>query len=198
MNSIQYFVLANQMDKALVYLSDFSKVLRSSLVNATFRMVHMDQEIDFLNSYLRLEQMRFPDKFDYIIQGFDKEDVRSLLMPPMLVQPFAENAIRHGFMNLESKGHLSIEFEKAGKDLLKCSITDNGIGREKARKAEQLQLQNDRQHSGMITESRIRLFNPSDLPAKYQLIYTDLSENGKPCGLRVELYLPMEMIGDHN
>ena len=192
MNNIQYFVLANQMKKALVYLSDFSKVLRASLVNATLRMVPIDQETDFLNSYLRLEQMRFPDRFEYVIRSVDKEKDGYLLMPPMLVQPFVENAIRHGFMLLESKGQLSIVFEKTRKDLLKCTITDNGIGREKANKIEQLPLKNDRQHSGMITESRIRLFNSPDTPEKYKIIYTDLSENGRPCGLQVELYLPME------
>ena len=192
MNSIQYYVLSNKMDEALVYLSDFSKVLRELLVNATLHMVPLKQEIDFLNSYLRLEQMRFPDKFDYEVRFIEGERTDAILMPPMLVQPFAENAIRHGFMNLEKKGHLSIIFEETSKNLLKCTITDNGIGRDKATIQKGSLPENDRPHSATITETRIRLFNTSDSPAIFKIVYTDLTENDKPCGLKVELYLPME------
>ena len=67
-NGIQYFVLANKMDQVLAYLADFSKVIRESLANANRRMVTLNQEIEFLKSYLHLEQMRFPDKFDFSIQ----------------------------------------------------------------------------------------------------------------------------------
>jgi sensor histidine kinase YesM len=195
MNGIQYFVLANKMDEVLAYLSDFSKVVSQSLGSATLRMVSLEQEVDFLKSYLRLEQMRFPDKFDYDIKCCEGDDASVIFLPPMLIQPFAENAIRHGFVNLRRKGHISIEFEKKEKDLLKCSITDNGIGREKARLKTDTTQKNDRTHSGTITETRIRLFNSTDVPCRYKIVYTDLTDNGKPQGLMVELYLPMETGG---
>lgn len=191
-NGIQYYVLANKMDEVLVYLSYFSKVLRESLANATLRVVPLEQEIDFLHSYLKLEQMRFPDKFAYDIRCFDSGEYGNVLIPPMLVQPFAENAIRHGFMHLKKKGSMTIVFEKAGIDLIKCSITDNGIGRDKARLKETSIKNDDRPHSGVITETRIRLFNRLDSPDKYKIVYTDLTKNGMPCGLKVEIYLPME------
>jgi hypothetical protein len=192
-NGIQYYVLANKLDEVLAYLSDFSKVVRGSLTNATLHRIPLEEEINFLHSYLRLEQMRFPEKFDYSIRCFDSNDVGAAFLPPMLLQPFVENAIRHGFMNLKKKGKLSIVFEKAAKDVLKCTITDNGIGREKARLQNGEAKDNDRQHSGMITETRIRLFNSNGTSDQYKIVYTDLSKNGKPCGLQVELYVPMEM-----
>jgi len=192
MSSIQYYVLTNKMDEALAYLSDFSKVLRESLVNATQRMVPLENEIDFLHSYLRLEQMRFPDKFDYVIHCYRTEDFGIIRLPPMLIQPFAENVIRHGFLQLERKGNLSIIFEEAGNDLLKCTITDDGIGRKNALVKEDSPESKDRPHSTEIIETRIGLFNPSDSPTKYKIVYSDLSENGNPCGLKVELYLPIE------
>ena len=195
MNGIQYFVLANKMDEVLAYLSDFSKVVSQSLESATLRMIPLEQEIDFLKSYLRLEQMRFPDKFDYDIRCCDGDDASLTFLPPMLIQPFAENAIRHGFVNLRRKGHISIEFEKKEKDLLKCTITDNGIGREKARLKNDATQKSDRPHSGTITETRIRLFNTPDSSNRYKIVYTDLLENGKSRGLKVELYLPMETGG---
>ncbi|MDP3642008.1 MAG: histidine kinase [Bacteroidota bacterium] len=192
-NGIQYYVLANKTDEVLVYLSYFSKVVRESLANATLRLIPLEQEIDFLHSYLKQEQMRFPDKFDYDIRSFKGEEIGFVQLPPMLVQPFAENAIRHGFMNLKKKGRLSLFFEKAGEDVLKCTIADNGIGRNKARLQKGQPQDDDRPHSGTITETRIRLFNTTSSPDKYKIVYTDLSKNGKPCGLQVELYLPMEI-----
>jgi len=190
-NGIQYYVLANKMDEVLAYLSDFSKVVRESLGNATQKMISLEQEIDFLNSYLRLEKMRFPDKFDYDIRCIEMEEDGIVQLPPMLVQPCVENAIRHGFGPLMRKGHLSIVFEKGGEDLLKCTITDNGIGRDKARNYRGALPTDDRPHSTGITGTRLRLFNSPGLPSRYKIVYTDLSENGNPSGLMVELYLPM-------
>jgi len=192
MNSIQYYVLSNKLGEALVYLSDFSKVLRQLLLKATKHLVPLKQEIDFLNSYLRLEQMRFPDKFDYEVRCVDEEQPDAILMPPMLVQPFAENAIRHGFMNLEKKGHLSIVFEKKKHHILKCTITDNGIGRDKAGSQKGALADDDRPHSASITETRIKLFNASDSPPAFKIVYTDLFDDHQPCGLRVEMFIPME------
>ena len=192
-NGIQYYVLANKMDEVLTYLSDFSKVVRESLENATLRAISLEQEIEFLNSYLRLEKMRFPDKFDYTIDCIDMENDGLILIPPMLVQPYAENAIRHGFGLLIRKGQLSVVFEKLGADLLKCTISDNGVGRALAKVRGGTSPINDRPHSTRITESRIQLFNSPGSSAKYKIVYTDLSENGNPSGLMVELYLPLEM-----
>ena len=192
-NGIQYYVLANKMDEVLAYLSDFSKVVRESLENATLRSISLEQEIEFLNSFLRLEKMRFPDKFEYSIHCIDMENDGHILIPPMLVQPYAENAIRHGFGLLLRKGHLSVVFEKLDSELLKCTITDNGIGRVQAKIRGETSPINDRPHSTQITESRIQLFNLPGSPVKYKIVYTDLSENHIPSGLMVELYLPLEV-----
>ena len=190
-NGIQYYELANKMDDVLTYLADFSKVVRESLGNATQKMISLEQETGFLNSYLRLEKMRFPDMFDYEIRSVDMEELGMVMLPPMLVQPYAENAIRHGFGPMIPKGHLSIVFEKAGEDMLKCTITDNGIGREKARNNEGISFTDDRPHSTGITSTRLRHFNISKSPSKFKIVYTDLSENGQASGLMVELFLPM-------
>ncbi len=190
-NGIQYFVLANKMDTVLSLLSDFSKVVRESLRNATQRMIPLEQEIDFLHSYLRLEQMRFPDKFVYTIQCSNGEDSGNVQIPPMVVQPYVENSIRHGFMHLKSTGHLSIVFEIEREEILLVTISDNGIGREKAGIQNGPNPKNDRPHSTKITEARIRLFNSTEAPEMYKVIYTDLSENDLSSGFKVELFLPI-------
>jgi ligand-binding sensor domain-containing protein len=192
-NGIQYYVLANKMDEVLAYLSDFSKVVRESLENATQRVVPLDQEIVFLHSYLRLELMRFPDKFDYGINFRDGIQNSLIMIPPMLIQPFVENAIRHGFMQLDKKGSLSVLFEKAGIDVLKCTITDNGIGRSRSQLSSRNDEEKERLHSARITETRLRLFNPPGETEKYRIVFTDLEEAGHPAGLKVELHIPMEI-----
>jgi hypothetical protein len=188
---IQYYVLANKTDEVLSYLSDFSKVVRASLANASLSMIPLSEEIDFLHSYIRMELMRFPEKFDYSINLLDDDDFSIIRIPPMLVQPFIENAIRHGFANLVTKGQLSVVFEETGPESLKCTITDNGTGRDKKNKKEDYLIRDDRPHSTFITDSRIRLFNKPEVPDRYRIVYTDLTENGKPCGLKVEIYLPV-------
>ena len=154
-------------------------------------MAPLEQEIEFLTSYLRLEQMRFSNEFDFEIKTRNIKSASSTLLPPMIVQPFAENAIKHGFMNLKTKGFLSIVFEGVDKDVIKCTITDNGIGREKSQKTNNSVTKDDRLHSGRITEDRIQLFNSLNEPDKYKVVYTELKNNNEVCGLKVELYLPM-------
>ncbi len=191
-NGIQSFILGNKTEEVLNYISDFSRIVRFSLENASSGKVSLEHKIAFLNSYLRLEQMRFSDKFEFEINTLKIGNPASIHVPPMLVQPFVENAIRHGFMKLKRKGRLLIEFELTGTDILKCTITDNGVGREKARNSNLLNDSGNRLHSLQITGTRLNLYNTPDAPGKYHIDYTDLVKNGKPAGLKVEIYMPAD------
>lgn len=189
-SGIQYCILDNKLDEVMNYLSDFSKVLRISLENASHNFIPLEKEIDFLHSYLRLEQMRFQDKFDFeILQNISGKG--AVFIPPMMVQPFAENAIKHGFGNLNRKGKLTIEFDTIEGDILKCTITDNGKGRSDAPRNQPHNMNDDRIHSSRTTNMRIQLFNQ---PENFKIRYTDLFENGTLCGLKVELFLPLGKI----
>lgn len=193
-NSIQYFVLSNKTDEVLSYLSDFSKIVRASLDNVTKKMVSLDQEIDFLKSYLRIEKMRFPKRFDFSVKIMGDMDTLSIMIPPFLIQPFAENAVRHGFLYKRSPGQLSITIEMLERDVIRCSIIDDGVGRIKAREIEGLSEDSGRLHSSEITETRIRLFNPPGQRAKYKVVYTDLfNAAGEMSGLKVEIYIPVDI-----
>jgi len=187
-SGIQYHVLANKMDEVLKYLSDFSKVVRVSFENVSLSMIPLDHEIDFLNSYLRLEQMRFEDKFEYNIQNLTEGKKGAILLPPMMVQPFAENSIKHGFNNLTRKGNLSIVFEAIEIDVLKCTIIDNGIGRQKPMTQKGM---NDKPHGTVITETRLGLYNQPSSPEKYKIVNTDFVKKENMSGLKVEIYLPI-------
>ena len=188
-SGIQYCILDNKLDEVMDYLSDFSKVVRISLENASHNFIPLEKEIDFLYSYLRLEQMRFQDKFDFEILHQNVTNKGLVFIPPMMVQPFAENAIKHGFSTIKRKGILSIEFETIDGNILRCTITDNGNGRSDAPVNKPKKTQDDRIHSSSITDMRIQLFNQ---PENFKIKYTDLFENDVLCGLKVELFLPFK------
>jgi len=192
LSGIQHSILEQNTEEAMGYISDFSKVMRISLENASSTFILLSREIEFLNSYLRLEQMRFPGLFDFQIGNLTEPSANTISIPSMVIQPFAENSIRHGFRNLKRKGLLTIGFEMIESEVIKCTITDNGNGRVFNPSRSTQQPQSDRVHSTAITAMRIQLFNQPGEYEKYKVIYTDLSDTDGPCGLRVELILPVK------
>ncbi len=125
--SLQSFAI-NETDNISIAenLSKFSYIMRETLENSYREYVTIHQEIDFLTEYLKLQEMRFPDKFDYQIQNLI-ESADDVLIPSMIIQPFIENSIEHGFGNIEYKGQLSIIFKKHNNDTI-IEIIDNGRG----------------------------------------------------------------------
>ncbi len=116
-------------DKAIAntYLLKFSRLLRITLLNSTQDYVAIENEIEALTKYLDLQQLRFPDKFEYKImtQNIDKDSM--LYIPPMLIQPFVENCIEHAFKNIDYKGNIEVSLQLK-KNFVFCKVEDNGIG----------------------------------------------------------------------
>jgi len=129
LNSIQNFVFKNDVKKANYYLSRFSKLMRDGLQFARLKYISLEEEIIFLNTYLELEKMRFPDKFTYNVKVEDDIPTNRYYIPPLLFQPILENAVKHAFKNIDYEGLLKINFEeKIPGEVLKITITDNGEG----------------------------------------------------------------------
>jgi len=123
--TIQDLILENK-EKANKYLIKFSRLLRLNLENSMQDFTVVEKEIEVLSKYLDLQQLRMPNKFDYEITTNDLE-TDLLAIPPMLIQPFVENAIKHGFKNIDYKGKININLTEKGK-YIHCEISDNGIG----------------------------------------------------------------------
>ena len=156
-------------------------------------MVPLQEEIDFLRSYLRIESMRFPEKFDFTVEVKDGLDSLGIMIPPYLIQPFTENTVKHGFTNKQGTGHLTIIFEEFDSETLKCTVADDGIGRANGTEIKGATAEPVRLHCNLINETRIRLFNTRKKPDRYKVVYTDLIDNeGNSAGLKVEVYLPIE------
>ena len=132
LNSIKGFIYDKDFKQADIYLDRFSALLRSTLDNSTSSIISLQDEISYLDNYLQLEKLRFEDRFEYSIAVEPAIDSKNIFVPAMLLQPYVENAIRHGIGHLENKkGAITISIKKEPKNLL-CEIEDNGVGREKA------------------------------------------------------------------
>lgn len=128
LNSIQSYILDEEEDKALEYLSDFSMVLRNNINNANKNLISLSDELAYLKLYLKLEQMRFEEKFNFQIKIDKNINPLKVQIPPMLIQPFLEHSIRYGLSKLDKVGNLEIRFSMEVDGYLKCQITDNGKG----------------------------------------------------------------------
>ena len=191
-NSIQNYILDNDVDKALSYLSDFSKIIRQTLENASKEFITLDEEIEYIKRYLSLEQMRFDKQFSQEIKIDPEIDLESTLIPPMILQPYIENAIKHGLRHKKVKGQLMIEFLIITDNVLLCTIEDNGIGRTASEIINKI-IQKDHNGAGMaITKNRIQKLKEVYKSELYNIEIIDLIEpNQSSMGTRVEIYLPL-------
>jgi two-component sensor histidine kinase len=158
LNSINSFIVSNKGDEASNYLADFSSLIRLILDNSKNDKIALSQEIDTLKYYLKLESMRFKDKFTFELVYNDDLPVSIIRVPPMIIQPYIENAIWHGLMNLENKeGNVLITFDLNNEDDLIVIIEDNGIGRVASKQLKSSSLHKNKSYGMLITEERLQL-----------------------------------------
>lgn len=194
LNSIQSYILEEKKEYALDYLSDFSNVLRKKIGNANKDFISLSDEISYLQLYLKLEQMRFPNKFSYKINVNAIINPYKYMLPPMLIQPFLENAIKYGLAGMETKGNLDVSFELEHDGYLKCIITDSGVGRKKAKKMHEDSSIKIHHKTLTITKDRIKLLNKvRNNGSMYGYSVEDLvNGDGLPNGTRVEIGFPIQ------
>ncbi|MBK8338783.1 MAG: tetratricopeptide repeat protein [Flavobacteriales bacterium] len=128
LNSIGAYVQRNDADNAISYLTKFARVMRSVLENSRHSQVPLQDDLDTLRGYMELERKRMQEKFDFTITVDPDIDPETILVPPLVVQPFVENAIWHGMAGKEGNGHITLKVSKHGEQL-RWTIEDNGAGR---------------------------------------------------------------------
>ncbi len=186
LNSIQSFVIKNDTDNAIRYLSKFSQLMRRTLSNSRESMISLQDEIQALTLYLEIEKLRFDEKFEYKIVLDPAIDDSFIEIPPMILQPYVENAIIHGLMHSPQKGHLNINISLK-EDTIICSIEDDGIGREKAAEIKKASGIERKSRGMMITRERLEILNQYSND-HYTVNVVDLIDaNGKAAGTRVEV-----------
>jgi ligand-binding sensor domain-containing protein len=186
LNSIQSFVLKNDTDNAIRYLSKFSQLMRRTLANSRESMITVKDEIQALALYLEIEKLRFDEKFDFNIEIEPEIDDSFIEIPPMILQPYVENAIIHGLMHSPRKGHLRIHISLR-EDTIVCSIEDDGIGRKKAAEIKKASGIERKSQGMLITKERLDMLNQYSKD-QYTVEVLDLMDaDGKPAGTRVEV-----------
>ena len=185
LNSIKGFIYERDFKQADKYLDKFSQLLRSTLDNSSSSIISLQDEISYLDNYLQLEKLRFDDRFEYFINVDNDIDTREALVPAMLLQPYVENAIRHGIGHLENKkGIITISIRKDQKQLV-CEMEDNGVGREKAF-ALRNELHTEYQSRGMqISKRRAELYGIE------QEIIDKKDDRGNATGTIIILRIPI-------
>lgn len=159
LNSVNSFIASHDERAANRYLSEFSQLMRSVLENSEEDFISLEKEIELLELYVKLEHFRFKDKFDYVIDVSEELKLEEFVIPPMLLQPYVENAVWHGLRYKEEKGLLEIKFDQQNSETVKITITDNGIGRKKS-KALKTENQKKQKSKGMGNiQKRISILN---------------------------------------
>ncbi len=191
LTSIQNFIVNQDDIKASIYLSRFSELVRSILHNSQVERITLEQEISTIENYLELQKVRFSDRFDFQVEIDKKIDVENTYLPPMLGQPFIENAIEHGIRHLETKGHIQVRFLSRDGQLLYI-VEDNGVGRKRAQEILRAQNKEHKSMATAITAERIRVLNRKR-KSKISLDIDDLFyPNGLPSGTRVTFTVSLQ------
>jgi ligand-binding sensor domain-containing protein len=191
LNSIQQFVLQQDSETAHIYLTNFSSLMRKILENSKHDRIGLNEEIESILLYLQLEELRFTEHFSYSIDIEKKLNSSTIKVPPMLIQPYLENAIWHGLMPKKSGGELKIQFRLSDQNTLEVCITDNGIGRVKA--AEISSKRRFHKSTGMKNiEERLALMNSLN-KTNMKVEVTDLYNNNKEAiGTEVKLFIHID------
>lgn len=185
LSSINKYIIKNETDAASDYLTRFSRLIRMVLINSQKRMITLEDELDMLRLYLDMERLRFSNAFDYTILFVNTIEPASIFIPPLLLQPFCENAIWHGLMHKEGHGKLDIALS-IHNDMLYCTITDNGIGREKAAELKSKSTERQKSLGLKITNNRLALLNQLNREDSYYEMNDIIDGNGKTGGTQVD------------
>jgi LytS/YehU family sensor histidine kinase len=191
LNAINRFILGHETEAASDYLTKFSRLMRMTMNHSRHALITLAEELEVLQLYLDMERLRFKNAFDYRIIAEGDLETGELYIPPLLLQPFVENAIWHGLMQKQERGELSITLRMS--DMLTCIIQDNGIGR---KKAGQLKSKSAEKHKSMglqITAERLALMTGKD-GSGHSFTIEDLYDGeGRPAGTRVILTIRVSL-----
>lgn len=205
MNSIQKYILKNEKAQALTFLQKFSELMRSVLDNSAKPEIALDEEVSMLDKYIYLEQQRLDNRFDYRIDVSAGLQADFFVVPAMIIQPYVENAIWHGLMNLPDKengnagmpaglnrrGLLELRFDKQD-SFIRCVVTDNGVGRKLAARLESQKSPGRKSYGMQLSQKRLELLRKENAHVP-EIIIDDLEDSNKlPLGTRVTLFIEQE------
>ena len=186
-NSIKVFLIENKKQEAIYYLNKFSKLIRHILGSTQIESISLAEEINILELYVSIENIRLEDKIELVISNPQKINLTTIMLPAMLLQPFIENAILHGLILKDQKKRIELLF-LARENTISLKIRDNGVGREKSRKRRAEKTYQNESMGLKINMKRLAYFNRK-YGVNYSFQLRDLqNKNGEAAGTEVELF----------
>lgn len=189
LNTIQYFIFTNDRQNASMYLSKFSKLTRMILEMSDKEHVLLQEEINALRLYLDIEKVRFDGDFEFSIEVDSSTDIDLIRIPSMIIQPYVENAIKHGLLHKKGEKKLALSIRRNEGDL-EIIIDDNGIGREMANELNNRKNEHHRPFATSANQKRLELLNKGR-NAAVGVTYIDKSKDGRPEGTTVVITIPI-------
>lgn len=190
LNSIQDYIISNNKELASDYLGLFADLMRKYLHFSNEEEITLEEEIETLDMYLQLEKVRFEETLSYTIIADKSLDLSTVNIPVMLIQPFAENAVKHGLLHKKGSQTLDILFEQEGQNLV-ISIKDNGIGRKQATQINKMRKKKHKSFATSAQQKRIDLINQNS-DYNISIVYTDLEElDSSSTGTMVIIKIPL-------
>lgn len=187
LNSIQKYIWESRQEDAAEYLTKFARLMRSILENSEQKLVSLQKELSLLKLYVELEHRRSNQGFDYTITVDPTIEITNTMVPPLLLQPFIENAIWHGLNPKDSQGELSIEVSRISNKLV-CIIDDNGVGRRASR---QLREAKHKSMGITISNQRVELLKKQTYSEADVKVVDKEAEDGSAAGTKVMITLPL-------
>lgn len=194
LGAISGFIVQNGADSALKYLAKFSKLMRLTLEYSKESLIPIDKEIESLQNYLELEQLRFNHIFDFSITK-DPSIEDDMALPPLLIQPFVENAIIHGIVPKLAKGTISINFSIDNNNLV-CTVADDGIGMAKSKRLKENSVTVHKSMALEITRKRLEVIEAYTSKKANVVIESIDNESAIAVGTKITLYLPVQYLSD--
>ncbi len=193
--AIQGNIYKQDKEKSVTYLSKFAKLMRFILESSRKKHITLNKEIASLVNYLDLQKLLLEEKLTYIVDLDPQLNKDEILLPPMLIQPFVENAIKHGVELKKDNGNILLSFKQSSNNILEVCIQDDGLGREAVAKIYENRKRNHLSFSTNITNERIDIINTENGLSISQKI-EDVVINNEIKGTKVTLLVPIKTLFD--
>jgi len=189
-NSIQYYILNKNPQIAYTYLAKFSNLMRRILQNSRINYISLEEELESLNLYMELENIRMEGELKYSVEVDPGLSTKNTFIPSMILQPYVENAILHGLLSKQGDKEIQIRVKKEITHLY-CEIEDNGIGREKAIELNNQRTKKHESTAMKATKERLEILNHNS-DSKLSIHIIDKKDSkGNALGTKVQVFIPI-------
>ncbi|WP_047246726.1 tetratricopeptide repeat protein [Maribacter thermophilus] len=190
LNSIKLYIINNEKKNAVHYLNKFSKLVRKILEASSQREISLAEELETVELYMNIENIRFSNEINFKVNIHDDIDVHVVKIPSLILQPFLENALWHGLSSKEGEKNVTLDINKGEDGFIKIAITDDGVGRDAAEKIKNSKVLKRKSIGIDITKERLANFS-KDYENSFQVEIIDIyDKDNKPSGTKIMLYIP--------